>query len=51
MFFQHACERDFTDTVEQITGRKVWSFVSGMDTQHDVATEVFYLEPVQPVER
>jgi uncharacterized protein YbcI len=49
MFFQHACERDFTETVEQIAGRKVWSFVSGMDTDHDVATEVFYLEPVQAV--
>jgi uncharacterized protein YbcI len=47
MFFQHACERDFTGAVEQITGRKVWSFVSGMDTDHDVATEVFYLVPVQ----
>jgi uncharacterized protein YbcI len=24
MFFQHASERDFADTVEAITGRKVW---------------------------
>jgi uncharacterized protein YbcI len=46
MFFQHASERDFTETVEQITGRKVWAFVSGVDTQHDVSSEVFYLEPV-----
>jgi len=46
MFFQHASEREFTDTVEQITGRKVWGFVSGMDTGSDVASEVFYLEPI-----
>jgi uncharacterized protein YbcI len=45
-FFQHASEREFTETVEQITGRKVWAFVSGMDAHRDVATEVFYLEPV-----
>jgi uncharacterized protein YbcI len=46
MFFQHASESDFTGTVEEITGRKVWAFVSGMDTQRDVSSEVFYLEPV-----
>jgi uncharacterized protein YbcI len=47
MLFQHPSPRDYTETVEQITGRKIWSVVSGMDTHHDVATEVFYLEPVQ----
>jgi uncharacterized protein YbcI len=46
MFFQYASESDFTGTVEEITGRKVWAFVSGMDTHRDVATEVFYLEPI-----
>jgi uncharacterized protein YbcI len=46
MFFQHASERDFSETVEQITGRKVRSFVSGIDTKHDVSSEVFYFEPV-----
>jgi uncharacterized protein YbcI len=46
MFFQHACESEFTGTVEEITGRKVWAFVSGMDTHRDVSSEVFYLEPV-----
>jgi uncharacterized protein YbcI len=46
MFFQHASERDFTQTVEQITGRKVRAFVSGVDTQRDVSSEVFYFEPV-----
>jgi uncharacterized protein YbcI len=46
MFFQHASEAEFTGTVEQITGRKVWGFVSGIDTDCDVSSEVFYLEPV-----
>jgi uncharacterized protein YbcI len=46
MFFQHASEQDFTGTVEEITGRKVWAFVSGTDTERDVSAEVFYLEPV-----
>ena len=46
MFFQHASDAEFTGTVEQITGRKVQAFVSGMDTDKDVATEVFYLEPI-----
>jgi uncharacterized protein YbcI len=45
MFFQHASELEFTSTVEQITGRKVRAFVSGIDTGRDVAAEVFYLEP------
>lgn len=46
MFFQHASEGEFTGTVEQITGRKVWGFVSGTDTSSDVSSEVFYLEPI-----
>jgi uncharacterized protein YbcI len=45
MFFQHASERDFTEAVEQITGRKVRAFISGTDTHSDVSCEVFYLEP------
>jgi uncharacterized protein YbcI len=46
LFFQHASERDFTEAVEQITGRKVRAFVSGTDTNQDISSEVFYLEPV-----
>jgi uncharacterized protein YbcI len=45
LFFQHASEHKFREAVEQITGRKVRAFVSGMDTSQDVATEVFYFEP------
>ncbi len=41
MFFQYATAQQFTDTVEQITGRKVRAFVSGIDTEQDVSSEVF----------
>ena len=44
MFFQHVCEDDFRGSVERIAGRKVRAFVSGIDTDTDVASEVFYLE-------
>ena len=47
MFFQHASQTEFTGTVEEITGRKVWGFVSGIDTDCDVSSEVFYLEPIE----
>jgi uncharacterized protein YbcI len=45
LFFQHAMESEFRAAVEELTGRKVRAFVSGMDTGQDVSTEVFYLEP------
>ena len=45
MFFQYASVPEFVQTVEQITGRKVRAFVSGIDTEQDVSSEVFYLEP------
>ncbi len=45
LFFQHASEHRFVEAVEQITGRKVRAFVSGMDAHNDVATEIFYLYP------
>jgi uncharacterized protein YbcI len=45
MFFQHAAEKEFVDTVERVSGRRVRGFVSGMDTHQDISTEVFYLEP------
>jgi uncharacterized protein YbcI len=43
--FQHASAQQFTSAVEKITGRKVRAFVSGIDTQQDVSSEIFYLEP------
>jgi uncharacterized protein YbcI len=45
MFFQYASQHQFVETVEQITGRRVRAFVSGIDTERDVSSEVFYLEP------
>jgi uncharacterized protein YbcI len=45
MHFQYLGEDDFVGIVQQITGRKVRAFVSGMDTKHDVASELFYFEP------
>lgn len=45
MYFQHATEHEFVGAVEKVLGRKVRAFISGMDTKHDVAAEVFYLAP------
>jgi uncharacterized protein YbcI len=45
MHFQYLNKEQFIGTVEQITGRKVRAFVSGIDTEHDISTELFYLEP------
>lgn len=46
MFLQYASEPEFREAVEQITGREVESFVSGIDTVNDVSCELFYLVPV-----
>ena len=43
MLFQYAAETEFRSAVEEITGRKVIAFVSGIDTRADVAGEVFLL--------
>jgi uncharacterized protein YbcI len=45
MFLQHAAEQDFCTKVEAITGRKVVAFMSGMDSERDVSSEVFVLQP------
>ena len=45
MFFQHASEKEFCEIIERLTGRKVRAFVSGIDAERDVSSEVFYLEP------
>ncbi len=47
MFFQYASEKEFVEVVEQITGRAVRGFVSGIDTEHDISSEVFYLHPAE----
>jgi uncharacterized protein YbcI len=44
LYFQHATEEQFCQIIERVLGRKVRAFISGMDTDKDVAAELFYLE-------
>jgi uncharacterized protein YbcI len=48
MFFQYASAGDFTQAVKHATGRDVRSFISGIDTNTDIACELFVLEPQSP---
>src|SRR4051794_35022828 len=45
LVFQHASEERFREAVEDITGRKVQAFVSGIDGNTDIALEYFALVP------
>lgn len=46
MFFQYATLREFCEPVERITGRKVRSFLSAIDTEVDgLSMETFVLHP------
>jgi uncharacterized protein YbcI len=46
IFFQYATVREFCEPVERITGRKVRSFLSGIDTEVDgLSIETFVLHP------
>lgn len=45
LIFQHALEDQFRAIVEEALGRRTVAFVSGIDTNRDVAIEVFTLEP------
>lgn len=45
IFFQYASTAEFTEAVERVTGRRVRSFISGIDTNTDIACEMFVLEP------
>jgi uncharacterized protein YbcI len=45
MLFQYADVGVFCDPIERLTGRKVRAFVSGIDTQADLASEMFVLHP------
>ncbi len=45
LYFQHATESEFRGVVEEVLGRQVRAFISGIDTNKDVSAEVFYLEP------
>ena len=45
LLFQYTAEQGFIEAVERATGRKVRSFISGIDARTDVSSEVFVLEP------
>jgi len=45
LFFTYALEDQFRAIVEEALDRRTVAFVSGIDTSHDVAIEVFTLEP------
>lgn len=45
MLFQYAEVAAFCDPIERITGRTVRSFISGIDTEADLASEMFVLYP------
>jgi len=47
-FFQYATVNQFIEVTERLTKRRVRAFVSGIDTAHDVCSEVFYLVPEEP---
>jgi uncharacterized protein YbcI len=44
LFFQHSAEHAFRSAVEEITGRTIVGFISGIDTGADIATEIFVFE-------
>jgi len=45
MLFQYADTKLFCEPIERLTGRTVRAFVSGIDTDSDLATELFVLHP------
>jgi uncharacterized protein YbcI len=45
MLFQYAEVAAFCDPIERLTGRTVRSFISGIDTEADLASEMFVLHP------
>ena len=45
LLFQYAEIDAFCAPVERLTGRKVRGFISGIDTEADIATETFILHP------
>ena len=44
LYFQAATADRFREIIERLTGRKVRAFISGLDAQVDICSEVFYLE-------
>jgi uncharacterized protein YbcI len=46
LLFQYAETSRFTEPIERITGRRVRGFISGIDTNADIASEMFVLDPL-----
>jgi uncharacterized protein YbcI len=44
LWFQYSAEDAFRGAVEAATGRRVTSFISGIDTATDISSETFMLE-------
>jgi uncharacterized protein YbcI len=45
LLFQYASVETFCEPIERLIGRKVRAFISGIDTQADIATELYVLHP------
>jgi uncharacterized protein YbcI len=45
LLFQYAETEAFCEPIERLIGRKVRAFISGIDTEADVATELYVLHP------
>jgi uncharacterized protein YbcI len=45
LFFQHSSAEELKRPVEDILGRRVRAFVSGIDTEADISVEVYLLDP------
>jgi uncharacterized protein YbcI len=43
LFFQYASVKTFCEPIERLTGRRVRSFISGIDAHTDIAVELFIL--------
>ena len=48
MYFQAATSDKFREIIERLTGREVRAFISGLDADKDVCSELFYLESGPP---
>jgi uncharacterized protein YbcI len=45
MLFQHSNVSSFIEPVEQVTGRRVRSFITGIDAEEDISIGTFLLHP------
>jgi uncharacterized protein YbcI len=45
LYFQHVTKEQFCAVIERHLDRRVRAFISGLDTERDVSSEIFYLWP------